>query len=312
MSKRDLRKMEDFTREDVERVFQLSMTLKDEVKRRVFRPLLAGCSMAMFFEKPSLRTRSTFDLGIYQLGGHSIYFQQAEVGLGQRESIPDVARNLERWFDLIMARVFAQKTVDELAAYCSKPVINALSDEEHPCQALADFLTLKEYFGSLSNVTLAYVGDGNNVTNSLMLLAGLTGLKIRVATPNGYAPKCEIVERARALHPDGAAGVFLTEDPQDAVRGCDAIYTDVWASMGQEAEAEERAKVFASYQLNSKLASGAKPGAKIMHCLPAHRGLEITDELMDGPNAVVYDQAENRLHVQKAVMAYLYEQSRAD
>ncbi len=312
MSKRDLRGIEDFSSDDVAKVFALARTLKDEVKQRIFRPLLSGCSLAMFFEKPSLRTRSTFDLGIFQLGGHSVYFQPNEVGLGHRESIPDAARNLERWFDMIMARVFSQSTVDELARYCSKPVINALSDHEHPCQALTDLFTLQENVGTLDDKCLAYVGDGNNVTHSLMLLAAKVGLRISIATPAGYAPNATVVQRAREMHPLGEKGISLFEDPHKAVENCSAVYTDVWASMGQEAEAEERARIFAPYQLNAALLSRAKQNAKVMHCLPAHRGLEITDEVMDSPNSIVFDQAENRLHVQKAIMVYLFEQSKND
>lgn len=310
--KRDLRGIEDFSREDVERVFALAATLKDEVRRRVFRPLLAGCSLAMFFEKPSLRTRSTFDLGMFQLGGHSVYFHPSEVGLGQRESVADAARNLERWFDMIMARVFKQSTIDELAQFSSKPVINALSDVEHPCQAMTDLFTLREHLGSLDTACLGYVGDGNNVTHSLMLLCSILGVRMSVVTPEGFEPREEIVKRAMALHPLGGRGITVSNDIREALADCDAVYTDVWASMGQEDEAEARARVFAPYQVNARLMGCTKPGAKVMHCLPAHRGQEITDEVIDGPGSIVYDQAENRLHVQKAIMVYLFEQSRND
>ncbi|MCX7012583.1 MAG: ornithine carbamoyltransferase [Candidatus Sumerlaeota bacterium] len=310
MPKHDLRRIGDLTLEDVRAVFDLAATLKAELKRRALRPLLAGRSVAMLFEKPSLRTRATFDLGAAQLGAHPISFTGAEVGLGRRESIPDVARNLERWVDLVVMRTFAQSNVDQLAAHCSKPVINALSDYEHPCQALADFFTLNEHFGSLDSLRVAYVGDGNNVTHSLLLLGALLGVEMRVATPDGYAPAAAVVEQARRTHPRGAAGVWTGHDPLECVRGCDAVYTDVWASMGQEHEAAERARAFAGYQVNSALLARAKPGAKVMHCLPAHRGEEISDDAMDSPHSIVFDQAENRLHVQKAVMAYLFERSR--
>ena len=307
MRKKDLRGIEDLSREDAEAIFDLTGALKAEVKRGEFRPLLAGRTLAMIFEKPSLRTRVTFDAGMFQLGGHAIYVGPGEVGLGHRESPTDVARNLGRWVDIVVARTFKQDTIDELAQRCWKPVINALSDREHPCQAMADFFTLQEQIGAFKDVCLGYVGDGNNVAHSLMLLGALVGAEVRVATPPGFEPDPQILARAQALHPCGSKGIVVWNDPQKALSGCNAVYTDVWASMGQEEETERRAMVFAPYQLNAALLACAERGAKIMHCLPAHRGVEITDEVIDSPDSVVYEQAENRLHVQKAIMVRLFE-----
>ncbi|OPZ16234.1 MAG: Ornithine carbamoyltransferase [candidate division BRC1 bacterium ADurb.BinA364] len=306
MANKDLRGILDLTPDDVEEIFALAAELKAEVKRGVFRPLLANRTLAMIFEKPSLRTRTTFDVGMFQLGGHAIYISSAEVGLGKRESVPDVARNLERWVDLICARTFSHATVEGLAAHCSIPVVNALCDREHPCQALADFLTLREHFGSLDGLRLAYVGDGNNVAHSLMLLAALTGVSIRICTPKGYEPDPKIAAEARARHPRGPKSVWIGSNLEEGLAGSRAVYTDVWASMGQEAEAAERARIFAPFQVNMELLSMAEPNAKVMHCLPAHRGEEITSEALDSPNSIVLDQAENRLHAQKAVLAILH------
>jgi len=240
-----------------------------------------------------------------QLGGHAIYLSMQDIGLGQRESVSDVAQNLSRWVDGIAARTFAHQSAVELGEHSSIPVINALSDHEHPCQALADVLTLQERSKGLSGLSLAYVGDGNNVCHSLLLLAALLGMDMRVATPTSYEPNAGVLERAKALAEQSGGSVLLTDDPALAVAQADAVYTDVWASMGDEHEAEARAEVFRPYQVNSALFGLAKPTAVAMHCLPAHRGDEITGEVLDGPHSVVLDQAENRLHAQKAVLVSL-------
>jgi ornithine carbamoyltransferase len=261
-----------------------------------------GQTLAMLFEKPSLRTRVTFEAGMTQLGGHAIYL---EGRLGIRESVPDVARNLDRWIDGIMARTFDHKTVLDLAEYAKIPVINGLSDREHPCQAFADFLTIGERKGRLTGLKLSYVGDGNNVANSLMLLAAKVGVHFTIGCPPGYEPAADIWSATLSFAQETGAVITLTHDPYDAVAGADAVYTDVWASMGQEEETEKRAVIFAPYQVNAELMKHAKPEAIVMHCLPAHRGYEITDEVLDGPQSVVFDEAENRLHAQKAIMALL-------
>ena len=264
---------------------------------------LEGTTAALVFQKPSLRTRMSFEVAMLELGGHSVYLSPAELQLGQREGVVDAARVLSRYVDAIIARVFLHSDVVGLAEHASVPVINALSDREHPCQILADLLTLYERRGSLHGLRLAYVGDGNNVAHSLALAAPALGIELRFATPDGYEPDPLIMEEAQAGAPSGAIELF--RDPREAVRGADAVYTDAWYSMGQESEAEARAPVFRRYQLNAELLSLAAPEAVAMHCLPAHRNQEITDEVMDGAASVVYDQAENRLHVQKALLLNL-------
>lgn len=263
------------------------------------REYLAGKTLAMIFEKPSLRTRVSFDVGMAQLGGHPLYLSPAEIGLGKRESVPDVARVLSRMCDGIMARVFSHKALEELAEYSAVPVINALSDLEHPCQALADLLTLSENRG-LQNQKVAYVGDGNNVSHSLMLLCTKLGVRFSIATPEGYEMPIEWVKTA-----EKEGEVVVTNDPREAISGADAVYTDVWTSMGQEEETEQRLKLFPPYQVNAELMSRAKSDAIVLHCLPAHRGEEITDEVIDSSQSKVFEQAENRLHAQKAVLLQL-------
>ena len=260
-----------------------------------FTERLKGRYLTLLFEKPSLRTRLTFELAMKQLGGDSV----TNAGpIGEREPVKDVARNLDRWTHGIVARVFSQATIDELAAWSCVPVINALSDKFHPCQALADVLTLREQFGDLEGLKLAFVGDGNNVANSLMLTAARLGVHVAVATPRGYEPDAAIVEQAEGP-------ITITSDPCEAVADAHAVYTDVWASMGQESEAAERARAFAPYQVNEGLFAEARPDAVFMHCLPAKRGLEVTDGVMESPRSVVFDQAENRLHAQKALLVAL-------
>jgi ornithine carbamoyltransferase len=267
-----------------------------------FRPL-AGKTAALVFQKPSLRTRVSFEVAVLELGGHAVYLSPAEIQLGQREGVVDAARVLSRYVDAIIARVFLHSDVAGLAAHASVPVINALSDREHPCQILADLLTLYERYGTLRGVRLAYIGDGNNVAHSLALAAPGLGIDLRFACPDGYEPDPLIMDQALAGTNSGAIELF--RDPREAVQGADAVYTDSWYSMGQESEADVRAPVFGRYQINAQLLSYAAPNAIAMHCLPAHRGQEITDEVMDGPASAVYDQAENRLHAQKALLLRL-------
>jgi ornithine carbamoyltransferase len=264
---------------------------------------LAGKTAALVFQKPSLRTRVSFEVAMLELGGHGVYLSPAELQLGQREGVVDAARVLSRYVDIIIARVFLHSDVTDLAAHATVPVVNALSDREHPCQILADLLTLYERYGSLRGVRLAYVGDGNNVAHSLALAAPGLGMDLRFACPDGYEPDPLILDEALAGQTSGAIELF--RDPREAVRGVDAVYTDSWYSMGQESEADVRAPIFRRYQINAELLSYAAPNAVAMHCLPAHRGQEITDEVMDGPASVVYDQAENRLHAQKALLLRL-------
>ena len=291
----------DLSAKDVEELFRLAAEWKARTKAREARTPLAGYSLALVFEKPSLRTRVTFEVGMAQLGGASVYLAGQDIGLGRRESIADVARNLGRWVDVVAARTFTQTTVDELAQHAGIPVVNALSDFEHPCQALADFFTLWERGLDLRRLRLAWIGDGNNVCHSLILLAGLLGTEMVVAVPPGFEPDGRVLETARAW----GGRVTVTDDVPEAARGADAIYTDVWISMGQEAERERRLEAFSRYQVNDRVVGFAKPGAIVMHCLPAHRGEEITDAVLDGPRSVVLDQSENRLHVQKAVLLRL-------
>ena len=292
------------TRDAALNLFRLAADLKQGLKSGRRPTPLAGRSFALIFEKPSLRTRVTFEVGINQLGGRAIHLSGPEIGLGTRESVPDVARNLSRWVDGICARVFAHATVEGLATYASVPVINALSDYEHPCQAVADFFTLWERGVDLGKLKLAWIGDGNNVLNSILHLGAALGAELRMACPPGYQPDPRILDEARRK----GGAVSVTTEPDEAVRGADVIYTDVWTSMGQEAEKTQRQEAFARYQLNAPLLAFAKSSALVMHCLPAHRGEEITDEVLDGPQSVVLDQAENRLHAQKAIIMALTEE----
>lgn len=299
---RDLIRTSDFDRETAERVLDLAMRVKDRTKRREFSTILAGYSAALIFQKPSLRTRVTFDVGMKQLGGHSIYLGPSEISMGVRESVSDIAHNLERWVDLIVARVFQQSHVDELASVAKPPVINALSDEEHPCQVYADFLTLKEKGLKWSEIKLAYLGDGNNVCVSLMLLGAILGIEMRIGGPKKYWPAPSYIKEFEQLAATSGARLHITEDPREAARGANAVYTDIWASMGWENEAAERSGIFRPYQVNAMLMSEADTDAFVMHDLPAHRGEEITDDVMDSSRSIVFDQAENRLHAQKAII----------
>ena len=281
--------------------------LTDLMKSRptVFQRSLAGKQMVMFFEKPSLRTRLTFEAGMSSLGGTTIFVDQSKSRLDAREKLSDIAHNLERWVDVIVLRTFAHETVSDMARHASIPVINALSDLEHPCQALADYFTLSERFGDLKDITLAYVGDGNNVAHSLLLTCVCLGSSIRIATPKGYSCNPQIVTEARKIAKHTGARIELLTDPHAAVAGVDAVYTDAWASMGQEHESAERAQIFPPYQVNRELMANAATHAVFMHCLPAHRGEEVTDEVMDSEQSVIFEQAENRMHVQKSILYLL-------
>jgi ornithine carbamoyltransferase len=300
--KRDLLSMADLSRADCETIFALAKTLKAAVKARRTHRRLEGRAMAMIFEKPSLRTRVTFEIGIAQLGGTSVYLAPGDIRLGERESVGDIAKNLSRWVDLVVARTFSHDTVRALAANASVPVVNALSDWEHPCQVLADCFTLIEHRAKLAGLRLAFVGDGNNMVHSWMLAASLLGLEFRLACPPGYEPDPQVVAASRRAP---GARVTVTHSVEEAVEGADALYTDVWTSMGQEAEEARRRDAFRDYQVNARTLAHAARGALVMHCLPAHRGDEITDDVLDGPSSIVLDQAENRLHVQKAIMVWL-------
>jgi ornithine carbamoyltransferase len=299
----DLVSTRDFGPEGVEVVLQLAATMK--ARPADFWRALTGKQVVMFFEKPSLRTRLTFEAGVASLGGHAMFVDQTHERLDARESLSDVAHNLERWVDLIVLRTYSQQTIAGMAQYASVPVINALSDLEHPCQALADYMTLTERFGDLKNRCLAYVGDGNNVAHSLLLTCACLGSSIRIATPRGYEPNPQIIADALAIAEETGAHIELMNDPHRAVAGADAIYTDAWTSMGQERQEQERARIFPPYQVNAALMAEAAPHAVFLHCLPAHRGLEVTDEVMDSEQSLIFEQAENRLHAQKAIIYLL-------
>jgi ornithine carbamoyltransferase len=303
---RDFLSAADFSAADVLAVFGRATELKAEfvANRRHVQPPLVGRTLAMLFQRPSLRTRVTFEAGMTQLGGHAIYLTN-DVVLGARESVRDVARNLERFVDAIVVRTGPHEVVAELAASAAIPVINGLTLREHPCQALADLFTLRERFGRLDGLVLAFVGDGNNVYHSLALLGAALGLEVRLAHPPGYGPNERIVERARAIAATSGGALTFTSDPREGVRGADVVYTDAWTSMGQEAEAEERRDAFAAYRVDDALLDAAGPQAVVMHCLPAHRGEEITSAVMDGPRSIIFDQSENRLHVQKGLVVEL-------
>ena len=300
---RDLVSTQDFSPEETKSLFDLTHIIKH--RPADFRGALAGKQLVLFFEKPSLRTRLTFEAGMASLGGTSLFMDQTGSLLGEREPVCDIARNVERWVDAVVLRTFSHKTITEMARHTCIPVINALSDVEHPCQAYADFFTLEEKFGDLNQVHMAYVGDGNNVAHSLMLAAAALGSSLSVATPEGYEPSAEITAAAKRIGRTTGAFIEITNDPVKAVTGANAIYTDVWASMGQESEAAERKKIFMPYQVNEQLFAHAAPNSVFMHCLPAHRGEEVTAEVIDSQRSIVFDQAENRMHVQKAILLLL-------
>jgi ornithine carbamoyltransferase len=297
-AKRDLLRIADLTAAEIETILALAGRLKAELRAGRPRPLLPGRTLAMIFEKPSLRTRVTFEVGMVQLGGAAINLAPGDIRLGERESASDIARNLERWVDCIMARTFLHQSVADLAAAARVPVINGLSDLHHPCQVLSDCFTLLEHRKTLAGIRVAFLGDGNNVAHSWIEAAARLGFDFVLACPPGYEPDPAIAAEA-------AGRLTVTHDVEAAARGADVVYTDVWTSMGQEAEAKARRRAFQPYQVNGHVMTLAGPRGLVMHCLPAHRGEEITDEVIDGPQSVVFDQAENRLHVQKAVLAWL-------
>lgn len=296
----------DFSADELWQFLNKAKELKDELNREGSnRPILKGKILGMIFQKPSLRTRVSFEAGMLHLGGHALYLSPNEIGLGGRESTPDVARVMSGYVHGLMARVFAHDHILQLAEYSRVPVINGLSDYNHPCQALADVFTLWEHFGRIEGLKLAFVGDGNNVATSLITIMAKLGGHFSIATPPGYELSAQVVETARHLAEETSGVITVTYDPGEAVAEAEVIYTDVWTSMGQEKEAQERLKVFPPYQVNGQLLAQAKPQAVVMHCLPAHRGEEITDEVADSPQSLLFPQAENRLHAQKGILALL-------
>jgi len=300
MSSNDFLSIRDFSPQEIRHFLDLATDIKANPQR--YSESLAGQALAMLFEKPSLRTRVTFDVGIHQLGGFSLYLSPAEINLGRRESVYDVAKNLERMVQGVMIRTFAHEIVEQMAEYARIPIINGLTDYSHPCQAMADYLTVQEIKGTIEGLKIAFVGDGNNVAHSLMFAGAQLGAHVWVATPPGYEPKADAVRWARERGGETGGTCTVTNDAEAAAMDADVVYTDVWASMGQESESEMRRKIFAPYQVNGALFGRAKADAIFLHCLPAHRGDEVTDEVIDSPRSVVFQEAENRLHAQKAIM----------
>jgi ornithine carbamoyltransferase len=300
--KKDFLSIADYSRDEIESIFDLTRELKTKTKRGEKHHLCAGKTMAMIFAKPSARTRISFETGMYQLGGYALYLAPTDIGIGKREAVRDIARVISRYNDIIMARLFDHNHILELAAYSDAPVINGLTDYNHPCQVMADIYTVLEHRGHLNDLRVVYVGDGNNVANSWINLAAKLPMQLTVCSPSGYEPDTVTLDYTRKA---GISEVAVETDPLKAVAGADVVYTDVWASMGQEAEAERRKKIFAKYQVNAGLMKHAKSGAFVMHCLPAHRGDEITDDVIDSKQSIVFDEAENRMHVQKAIIVKL-------
>lgn len=303
--RKDFISVKDLTSDEIEDIFSLTDKIKKDKDK--FSSVLVGKVLALFFQKPSNRTRVSFEVGMYQLGGYSIYLGPDEINLGVRESIKDVALTLSRYVDAIVLRTFEHKNVIEMAGYATVPVINGLSDLLHPCQALSDIYTIREKLKDIKGINLSYIGDGNNVCNSLLYACSKIGININVATPKGYEPDNLVLKEAREIARSKKTTINLSNNPKIAVKNTDIIYTDVWVSMGKEKEAEKRKKIFKGFQVNNNLVKLAKKNVLIMHCLPAHRGEEITDEVMDSKNSVVFDQAENRLHIQKAILIKLLE-----
>lgn len=301
--KRDFLSIADWTSAELTRLLSLSKKVK--ARPGQYKRALAGRSVAMIFEKQSLRTHVTFDVGIHQLGGHAVYLTQADISLGKRESVYDTGKNLERWVQAAVVRTFAHRTCVALAAAMRVPVINALTDFEHPCQAIGDFLTIHEHLGRFKGKTLAFIGDGNNVCNSLMIMAAKIGMNFVAATPAGYEPADDVVAIAKQAAKKSNATLRVVNSAEEGAEGADVLYTDVWTSMGQEAETARRLKDFRCFQVNAALMKRAKPGAIFLHCLPAHRGEEVTADVIDSKQSVVFDEAENRLHTQKAIMLTL-------
>lgn len=301
-SGRDLLDFSSYSGSEIGTLLVIAAELKAERARGIRRPLLAGMTLAMIFDKASTRTRVSFEVGMFELGGHALFLSGSDTQLGRGEPIPDTARVLSRYVDGIMIRTFAHQSVVELAQYAQVPVINGLTDLHHPCQVLADLLTIQEKLGRLAGVKIAYIGDGNNMAHSLLQAAALMKMDIRIATPAGYGPDSAVLEEAKGYAQAAQTQVLWTQDPFEAVADADVIYTDVWTSMGQESEFSDRVMAFKGYQVNTALLAAAAPQAIFLHCLPAHRGEEVAAEVIDGPQSVVFDQAENRLHVQKAVL----------
>lgn len=295
----------DYSSEEIRSILNHAIRLKDEWRHGGNEPILAGMMLAMIFQKPSLRTRVSFDMAMRHLGGDALYLSPAEIGLGERESIADVSRVVSRYVDAMMARVFAHEHVVELARYASIPVINGLSDFNHPCQAMADMLTILEHFGQFEGLNVTFIGDGNNVAVSLLFACARLGVDFKIASPSGFELPSRAVAVAEELAADSGAGIAQLHDPPQAVEGAHVVYTDTWVSMGQEDETKSRLEQFQAFQVDSELIGRADNGVIVMHCLPAHRGQEITDEVADGPHSVIFQQAENRMHAQKAILAYL-------
>lgn len=300
--KKDFLSIADYTKDEILELFDLAIEIKAKQKRGEEHHALKGQTLAMIFQKPSARTRISFEVGMFQLGGHALYLSPADIGLGTREAVKDIARVLARYNDGIMARVFGHNDVLELAEYSSVPVINGLSDYNHPCQVMADVLTILEHRKTLDNLKVTFIGDGNNLANSWLNFASRIPMNLALAIPEGFDPDESTVAEAKKT---GISEINIYRDPKQAVKDTDVIYTDVWASMGQEAEAEEKNKAFANYQVNDELMKAARPDTYVMHCLPAHRGQEITDSVIESKNSIVFDEAENRLHAQKAIMVKL-------
>jgi ornithine carbamoyltransferase len=303
MQNKDFVSLRDFSPADLRQFLDVACRVK--AKPEAYAQALKGKTLTMIFEKPSLRTRVTFDVGMEELGGHAVYLSPAEISLGKRESVHDVAKNLERMVHGIMIRTFAHEIVEQMAQHARVPVINALTDFSHPCQAMADYLTMLEVKGRIAGLKVTYVGDGNNVAHSLMFAGALLGAHVWIATPRGFEPNLDVTAWARLCCGETGGSITLAHDPELAVSGADVVYTDVWASMGQEGEAQERAAIFRPYQVNELLFGCARQDAIFLHCLPAHRGDEVTDAVIDSPRSFVFQQAENRLHAQKAIMLEL-------
>lgn len=304
---RDFLTLKDFTGQEIMDMVQLGIDLKAKLKAGIPTPILAGKSLGMIFQKSSTRTRVSFEVGMYQLGGQALFLSSNDLQIGRGEPIQDTARVLSRYLDAILIRTFSHQEVEDLAKYADVPVINGLTDDYHPTQVIADLITIQEHKGHLKGIKFAYVGDGNNMTHSLMIGGAKTGMDVVVACPDGYMPNPEIVAQAQKYAAEYGGSVTVLHDPKEAVADADVVYTDTWASMGQEAEKEIRKKAFAGYQVDSALMALAKPDAIFMHCLPAYRGWEVTEEVMEGAQSVVFDEAENRLHAHKAILATVVE-----
>ena len=297
---KDFVSIADYSRDEIESIFELTKELKDKTKQREEHHVCKGLTMSMIFAKPSARTRISFETGMYQLGGYALYLSPNDIGIGKREAVKDIAQVISRYNDIIMARLFKHEHMLELAEYATVPVINGLTDYNHPCQIMADIYTVKEHRGNLDNLKITYIGDGNNIANSWINLAAKLPMHLVICSPSGYEPDKTTLNYAAQA---GISTVEVLTDPIAAVKDADVVYTDVWASMGQEEEAAERRKIFMPYQVNTELMKHARNDAYVMHCLPAHRGDEITDEVVDSKQSIVFDEAENRMHVQKAVIA---------